>query len=270
MIPYFNFEIIQLGPIIIHVWGMMVALGIASGTAFAYYFCKKYLFSGEVAVDMAIWMLAGALIMARVFHVLFYDPVYFTQNPEEIIKFWRGGASSLGGFAGAALALWWFAKKRRFTLKEILPYLDISALGLWLGWGVGRLGCFFTHQHPGKIITATAGPRLEAVGNFIFGVKYAGGARFDLGLLESILGFTLFIIFYLLFPKLVRKRWGLVAGFSAASYALVRFFLDFLRATPDFPGGDVRYFALTPAQWGMLALLVALTLAFVLGKMKRK
>ena len=257
MIPYFNFEIIQLGPIAVHVWGLMVALGIAGGITFAYYFCKKYLFSGEVAVDMAIWMLVGALIMARVFHVLFYDPVYFTQNPEEIIKFWRGGASSLGGFTGAALALWWFAKKRRFTFKELLPYLDISALGLWLGWGVGRLGCFLTHQHPGRLT------------GFIFGVKYAGGARFDLGLMESILGFTLFLVFYFLFKKLIRRRWGLVAGFSIASYASARFFLDFLRATPDFPGGDVRYFYLTPAQWGMLAVLGGLTLVYILGKMKR-
>jgi len=270
MIPYFHFELIQIGPIAIHVWGLMVALGVASGVTFAYYFCKKHLLSGEVAVDLAIWMLAGALIMARVFHALFYDPVYFAQNPEEIIKFWRGGASSLGGFVGAAAALWWFAKKRHFTFKEILPYLDIVALGLWLGWGIGRLGCFLTHQHPGKLT------------NFVLGVKYAGGARFDLGLLESILGFSLFIVFYLLFKKLIKIRFGLVAGFSAAGYAVARFFLDFWRATPDlpanastalqagFPGGDVRYYSLTPAQWGMLAVLLALTLMFVLGKMKRK
>ena len=257
MIPYFHFELIQIGPIAIHVWGLMVALGITAGIAFIYFFCKKYLLSGEVAIDMAIWMLAGALIMARVFHVLFYEPVYFIQNPEEIIKFWRGGAASSGGFAGAALALWWFAKKRHFTFKELLPYLDISALGLWLGWGVGRLGCFLTHQHPGRLT------------DFVLGIKYAGGARFDLGLLESILGFSLFIIFYLLFDKLIRKRWGLVAGFSIAGYAAVRFGFDFLRATPDFPGGDVRYFYLTQAQWGMLAVLAGLTLLNIFSRQKK-
>lgn len=258
MIPFFQFESISFGPLTVHVWGMMVALGIAAGITLAYFFCKKYLFSGEVVLDMAIWMLVGAFIMARVFYVVFYNPVYFVENPEEIIKFWNGGASSLGGFTGAAASLWLFAKKRHFTFKELLPYFDIGALGLWLGWGIGRIGCFLTHLHPGKI------------SNFVLAVKYNGGARFDLGLLESAAGFLIFIIFYLLFDKLIRRRWGLVAGFSAGSYAVIRFFLDFLRATPDFPGGDVRYFFLTPAQWGMLALLCGLTLMWVLGKMKRK
>ena len=257
MIPFFQFEFIYLGPITIYVWGILVALGITAGIIFAYFFCKKYLLSGEVVLDMAIWVLVGAFIMARVFYILFYNPVYFVQNPEEIIKFWHGGASALGGFMGAALALWLFAKKRKFSWKELLPYLDIGALGLWLGWGVGRIGCFLIHDHPGTLT------------HFVLGVKFPDGARFDLGLLESILGFILFIVFYLLFKKLIKIRFGLVAGFSVASYAVVRFFLDFLRAASDFIGGDVRYLALTPAQWGMLAVIIGLTLMLVLGKMKR-
>ena len=154
--------------------------------------------------------------------------------------------------------MWLFEKKRHFTFKELLPYFDIGALGLWLGWGVGRIGCFLIHDHPGTLT------------HFILGVKYPNGARFDLGLMESILGFTLFIIFYLLFKKLIKIRFGLVAAYSVASYAVGRFFLDFLRAAPSFPGGDARYLTLTPAQWGMLAVLGGLTLAFVLGKMKQK
>lgn len=258
MIPFFQFELIYLGPVVIYVWGLLVALGIIVGITFAYFFCKKYLFSGEVILDMAIWVLVGAFIMARIFHILFYNPVYFVANPIEIIKVWHGGASSLGGFAGAAISLWLFAKKRHFTFKELLPYFDIGALGLWLGWGVGRIGCFFIHDHPGTLT------------DFVLGVKYPDGVRFDLGLLESILSFILFIVFYFLFKKLIKIRFGLVAAYSVAGYAVARFFLDFLRAAPDFPGGDVRYLTLTPAQWGMLAVLVGLTLMFVLGKMKQK
>ena len=233
-------------------------MGIIAGITFAYFLCKKYLLSGEVILDMAIWVLVGAFIMARVFYILFYNPVYFVANPVEIIKVWHGGASSLGGFVGAAASVWLFAKKRRFTFKELLPYFDIGALGLWLGWGIGRIGCFLIHDHPGTLT------------HFMLGVKFPAGARFDLGLMESILSFILFIIFYLAFKKLIRIRFGLVAGISVAAYAIARFFLDFLRATPDFPGGDVRYSALTPAQWGMLAVLFGLTLAAVLSKMKRE
>lgn len=258
MIPFFQFELIYLGPITIYVWGIFVALGIIAGITFAYFFSKKYLLSGEVILDMAIWMLLGGFIMARVFHVLFYNPVYFVENPVEIIKVWHGGASSLGGFVGAGVSLWLFAKKRRFSFKELLPYFDIGALGFWLGWGVGRIGCFLIHDHPGTLT------------HFVLGVKFPDGTRFDLGLLESILGFILFIVFYLLFKKLIKIRFGLVAAYSIASYAVGRFLLDFLRAAPDFPGGDVRYLVLTPAQWGMLAVLAGLTVVLFSAKIRQR
>jgi phosphatidylglycerol:prolipoprotein diacylglycerol transferase len=37
-------------------------------------------------------------------------------------------------------------------------------------------------------------------------------------------------------------------------YAPVRFFLDFLRATP-LEGGDARYGGLTPAQWSSILMI---------------
>ncbi len=258
MIPFFQFNIIHLGPVAIQVWGLFVSVGIAAALAFSYRLCKKYLLSGELMLDIAIWTLIGAFIMARVFHVVFYNPVYFVSNPSEVMQIWHGGASSLGGFVGAGLALWIFAKKRKFTLKELLPYFDIGALGLWLGWGIGRIGCFLIHDHPGTLTS------------FVLGVKYSDGVRFDLGLLESILGFTLFIIFYLLFKKLIKIHWGLTAILSFGSYAVVRFFLDFLRIPADSLGGDARYAYLTPAQWGMIAILVGLTLIMILSKIKPK
>jgi phosphatidylglycerol:prolipoprotein diacylglycerol transferase len=258
MIPFFEFHTINLGPIVIQVWGLFVALGITLALTFAYIVCKKYLLSGEVILDLAIWVLVGGFVMARVFHVLFYNPAYFISNPDEIIKIWHGGASSLGGFVGAGLSLWLFAKKRKFTFKELLPYFDIGALGLWLGWGIGRIGCFLIHDHPGTLTS------------FILGVRYPDGVRFDLGLLESILGFVLFVTFYFLFKKLIKIHWGLVAAFSFGAYAIVRFFLDFLRVPATVLGGDSRFFHLTPAQWGMLAILIGLTLCLVLGTIKRQ
>lgn len=258
MIPFFQLHTLEIGPITIQVWGVFVALGILAAIVFAYFLCKKYLLSGELILDISIWALVGGLLMARIFHVVFYNPVYFVENPIEVFKVWHGGASSLGGFVGAALSVWLFAKKRRFVLKELLPYFDIGILSLWLGWGIGRIGCFLIHDHPGTLTHS------------IVGVNYPGGARFDLGLMESILGFILFIIFYLLFKKLIKMSWGLVAILSIGLYAVARFFLDFLRIPDNFSGADARYANLTPAQWGMIAILVGLTLYLILAKMKRQ
>jgi phosphatidylglycerol:prolipoprotein diacylglycerol transferase len=257
MLPYFHFSTINLGPITIQVWGLWVSLGLVAAIVLAYKLAQKYLLSENVILDMATWAVIGAFIMARVFHVIFYEPYYYVTHPAEIIKFWNGGASSLGGFVGAFFAVWIFAKIKKFSWRELLPYFDVAAVSLWLGWGIGRIGCYMINDHPGMLT------------NLFFGVNYPGGARFDLGLMDSMLGFVLFIIFFVLFKKLIKIRWGLVAGLSFMSYAVVRFFLDFLRAT-DIPEPDARYWNLTPAQWGMIAVVIGLTFAMFWHKIKRK
>ena len=256
MIPYFQYNAFLIGPVTIQVWGLMVALGIVAAILCMRWLAKRYFVSFALLLDLTVWVLVSAFIFARFFHVVFYAPTYYLANPLSIIKIWEGGASSIGGFFGALLALWIFSKKRRLNWQQFLPYADISALSLWLGWGGGRLGCFFIHDHPGTL------------SNFLTTVNFPTGARHDLGLYESIVGFILFIVFALLFNYLVKKRWGLVALWSSLSYAVARFFLDFLRAT-DLPGSDTRYANLTPAQWGMLAVVITLTSLLLFGTLKR-
>ena len=100
-------------------------------------------------------------------------------------------------------------------------------------------------------------------------MRFPAGARFDLGLLESLLAFLLFTLYSLLFSRLIKLRWGLVFILSFMDYAIARFLLDFLRAT-DLPVSDIRYGGLTPAQWGMIALFLGLTLLLILSNIKRK
>ena len=245
MLPYYNFEIIKIGPLTLHVWGLFVALGVIVAIIFGGKLARKQKLSEEIMFDSAIFMLVGAFLMARVFHVAVYEPTYYLAHLLDIFKIWQGGASSTGGFIGAFLGLFIYIKKRHLTKKDLYPYFDIMAVSLWLGWGIGRIGCFLTHEHPGKLT------------DFFMGVQYPGGSRFDLGLFESLVGFLLFAVYFSLFNYFYKKGSGLVAGYSFITYAIIRFFLDFLRASPqDYMGGDIRYFMLTPAQWAMLALII--------------
>jgi phosphatidylglycerol:prolipoprotein diacylglycerol transferase len=189
--------------------------------------------------------------------VFFYDFSFYQKNIAEIIAIWHGGMSSLGGFVGAALTILLFVLKKKLSLKNFLPYLDIGALGLWLGWGIGRIGCFLIHDHPGTL------------SNFALAVKYPGGARHDLGLSDSLLGFGIFFLFFILYKtKVIKIGSGMLIRWSVFAYAVVRFFLDFLRAT-DLARSDVRYFYLTPAQWGMLVVVLGLIIIEINGRLRR-
>ncbi len=257
MIPYFEVTAIDLGPVIIQVWGLMVSLGILAGLALSYKYARKYFLAEQVILDLAVWSIFGGFIGARIFHVVFYAPEYYLLHPSEVIYFWQGGASSLGGFVGAAFAIYIFAKIKNFTLQDLLPYFDVMALGLWLGWAIGRIGCFLIHDHPGTL------------SHSLLAVKFPTGARFDLGLFDSILAWIIFAICLLSFKKLVKKGYGLVTRMSFMIYSFARFWLDFLRAT-DVAQPDARYFYLTPAQWGMLIIFVGLTFSFIFDKIKQQ
>ncbi|EKD42969.1 MAG: prolipoprotein diacylglyceryl transferase, partial [uncultured bacterium] len=241
MIPYFEITAFAFGPIVIQMWGLMVALGILAGLTLAYKYSRKYFLAEQVILDLAVWSIFGGFIGARLFHIIFYQPEYYLLHPEEIMYFWHGGASSLGGFVGAAIAIYIFAKIKKFSYKELLPYFDVAAISLWLGWAIGRIGCFLIHDHPGTL------------SHSLLAVKFPDGARFDLGLLDSILAWVIFFVCLLSFNKLAKKRYGLMAIISFMMYSFARFWLDFLRAT-DVELSDARYWHLTPAQWGMIVI----------------
>lgn len=255
MIPYFQANAFVIGPLTIQVWGLMVSIGILLGLIVSYHYARRYFLSEQVILDLALWSMVGGFIMARVFHVIFYAPEYYILHPSEVIYFWQGGASSVGGFIGALLAGYIFAKVKRFSLAELLPYLDIMALGFWMSWAVGRIGCFLIHDHPGTL------------SHSFLAVNFPDGARLDMGLLDSILAFFIFSISILSFKKLVKIRYGLVSKISFLIYAFVRFWLDFFRAF-DLSQSDTRYYHLTPAQWGMAVIFIGLTFSFLFDKIK--
>lgn len=252
MIPYFQLTVIHLGPIPIQAWGLMVALGIITGLSVFSSRVKRHGGDPARVWEMAVPILLSAFLGARIFHVVAYDLGFYLANPAEILKIWHGGMSSLGGFVGAVFGLWYAMWRQKLTWNELVAtYLDDGMLSLWLGWGIGRIGCFLIHDHPGTL------------SHFALAVRYSGGARHDLGLYESIVGFVLFLACLALYPVLSQKRRGLLAGLSVYAYALIRLYLDTLRTI------DTRYAGLTPAQWGMITLLIALTGWFVFDRLKQ-
>src|SRR5207253_2681385 len=118
----------------------------------------------------------------------------------------------------------WFVRQKKI---DLLAYADTFVWGIPWGCGVGRIGCFLIHDHPGTL------------SHTILAVKYPDGqARHDLGLDLSIAGFTIGIIFLALDRK--KRNPGFFTGAFLVLDSAVRLWLDFYRVT------DVRYVYLTP------------------------
>lgn len=239
MIPFFGAETISVfGLFSVRVWGTLVALGYGLGTWVAYRRAKTKGLNGDHVLTIAAWMFFAAMIGARFFHVFVYEPGYYFAHPLEAIDLRLPGYAITGGFLGAASVFFVYAKRYKL---DWMAYADTLAWGLPWGCGVGRIGCFLIHDHPGTLT------------HFVLGVKYPNGVvRHDLGLYLSIVGFVAGILFLLL------DRKPRPPGFWAAMFLLIdgasRFFLDFLRIV------DTRYIGLTPAQWaGALFVVIGLS-----------
>lgn len=95
---------------------------------------------------LATYIALGAIIGARLGHILFYDPIYYLNNPIEVLPIQieptfqftgLAGLASHGGVLGALLALYLYSRKYK---KDFLWTLDrLTVAGSLLG-GFIRLG----------------------------------------------------------------------------------------------------------------------------------
>lgn len=243
MIPYFDISTFHLGPLTIHTWGFVVSIGFLVALGVAYRRAKVSGLDGNRMLDLAFWIIVGAFIGARLFHVFFYEWSYYREHLSEIIRIDQGGLSSFGGFIGAVVAFSFFS--RRYKLA-VWKYADVLMYAWPLGHGIGRVGCFLTHMHPGRLSSMP------------WAVAYPGGARLDMGFIESV---ALLSYWGIIFFATRGRR--MFTGFYLASgmlfYGMMRFGLDFFRAT-DLPMSDARYFGLTPAQYGSILFVLVGTL----------
>jgi phosphatidylglycerol:prolipoprotein diacylglycerol transferase len=236
-IPAFTLPLIgEVGPLPIHLFGVLVALAVIVGDRIV---VKEGVKRGLDARDVKylnIRMVIGGFVMAHLVSVIFYYPERIAENPLVLLNIWSG-LSSFGGFLGAAITYLWLTRREEIPR---LPYADAVALGLAPAWILGRLGCFTAHDHPGRRT------------DFFLAVRYPEGARHDLGLYEML--FTIVIAAVLHWLARAPRPPGWIIGLAAVLYSPVRFGLDFLRAT-DTTSPDARYAGLTPAQWACIICL---------------
>jgi phosphatidylglycerol:prolipoprotein diacylglycerol transferase len=92
------------------------------------------------ALDLYLYVLFGSFIGARLFYIFYQEFSYFIENPLEIFSFWKGGFVFYGGFIGGTLAIVLYTRIKGESLRL---WLNFCAPLLALGYGLGRLACFF-------------------------------------------------------------------------------------------------------------------------------
>lgn len=233
MLPYVGATTFPLFGLSFQVWGTLVALGYGLGTYLAWRRAKQKGLDPKAVLDLAFWIFIAAFVGSRIFHVLAYNPGYYLAHPLEALDPRTPGYAIFGGFIGAAVVFAWTVYRQKLNFFE---YADVLIWGLPWGCGVGRIGCFLIHDHPGTLT------------HFMLGVRHPDGqVRHDLGLYLSLIGFATGLLFLFLNRK--PRKPGFWFGVYLVIEGVARICLDFLRVE------DARYLGFTPTQYLALPLL---------------
>jgi phosphatidylglycerol---prolipoprotein diacylglyceryl transferase len=267
MFPYFAQPTLNLGPITIHAFGVMVALAVIFGEMLATRRAKLQGLDPHVTDGVVWWAIIIGFIISHVYSAVFYFPDRLLAEPLYIFKVWDG-ISSFGGMLGGLFAIWLYFRLKQPKLPTIerWRHLDALAFAFPFAWVFGRLGCTLAHDHPGIVTNFPLSVSLssQSAQDYIWGV-YASSDRladlpgsaqlaqmgfFDLGLIEFLYTLLIIVPVFLLLDRKPRAPGFFLLSFLAI-YTPVRFGLDFLRLV------DVQYFGLTPGQWAALPLFLA-------------
>lgn len=254
-IPYTTFPTVELGPLELRTFGLMVALGVLLGTWIAARYAERHGVARDETYRVATWMVLAGIVGSRLTWAATHTESI--EDPVDVVAIWEGGIQFSGGFIAALLVgLPMFRRWDRLLRWRIL---DGYALGLAIGLALGRVGCYAVGEHFGR------------TSDFLLATRYDGGevrepALGDVPLLEGTTfhNTALYELLYLLgiFGALAavvvraRRRGGEVApgtvvGAFVAAYGVCRFLSDTLRVN------DERVLRMTGAQWMCLAMVPA-------------
>lgn len=227
--------LLKLGPLTLYSYGLMVALGFLAGILLAAYLARRTGLKPEIMLDIAPFVLVGAIVGARIFYVIEFWRE-FQGNPLEIFMLWRGGLVFYGGLLFAILGLLWAAKLFKLNFWKIM---DILAPSTALGYALGRIGCFLNgccYGIEAQLPWAVTFPKLI-------------GARHPTQLYASLAGLLICALLLLVLFKF-KKFDGQVLIFGLGLYAIYRFLIEFIRTNPKY------WLNLTEAQWLSILLVI--------------
>ena len=233
----------------LHFYGLLVVTGIVAGAYLVAWMAKKDGKDPEHVWNGLIWAVVAGIIGARLWHVLFLpktsiaagkDTMWMFENffnlQEGPLAIWNGGLGIYGGALGGLVGCLLYA--RRHKLKDIWEWIDMAAIALPLGHGIGRWGNYVNQELYGKPTDLPWGIKID---NPI--APYTDADRFHP------LYFYEFVWNWLLCGVLLyvwwRYRKQLIPGdfvlFYILGYAPMRFLLEFLRVeTAELPGININ------------------------------
>jgi len=213
---------IEIGPVSIHLYGLLIATAIIVGLILAkkrarLYKIPQFIFDDPVLLIPLIFSILGA----RIYHVIDFWQVY-TANPISIFYLANGGLGIWGALIGLIAGLFVVVKLKNLDLLNVL---DLAAPSILLGQAIGRFGNLINQEGFGPPTNSPWGIFIEKSNRPL---EFINSSHFHPTFFyEAFLNLIFFLILINLAPKL--KQSGQVFALYLIFYSTTRFTTEFWR-----------------------------------------
>ena len=161
-------DILTIGKITIHGYGLMIAIGILCCIAMGMYRAKKYKLNPEAVIDIALYGVLAGFLGAKLLYVIVEFPA-FIKDPLSVLG--SEGFVVYGGIILGVLAAIIYCRIKGLVFLE---YFDLCAPSISLAQGFGRIGCFLAGCCYGRETQSFLGVVFPANSMAPAGVKHTG------------------------------------------------------------------------------------------------
>ncbi len=202
--PWFN----------VYSYGLLIALGYTLGTILILREARKENLDSSAIFDMLLLQLIVGICGSRLLFILEYTPdkLAFTN----FFAFEQGGLTFYGAVISSIIFDLLYIKYRQLPFWKVM---DCTGYGLPAGIALARLGCLLNGCCYGTVC------------NYSWGMQFAAAGPEKVHptqLYESLGALLIWYLLYKLRPR--RRNYGEIFLACMASYGLLRFFIEFVRA----------------------------------------
>ncbi len=228
-------EILSIGNVTIHSYGLMIALGILVAAVALYREAPREKFDPDLILEAVIVGAFSGLIGARILYMIINWSYYSTQPLSAFFTRFEGLSFYGGLFLGVIVLYLWSRWRRTGFLKVV----DILSPYLALGYAFGRIGCFLNGCCYGLVTDVPLAMPASLADDL---------PRHPVQLYAALGAIIIFFILKKMRP--LRPFVGFVTVSLFALYGLLRFTTEFFRQE------EAVFLGLTSAQLFSLGLII--------------
>ncbi len=130
----------SLGPLTLHNYGLMIAIGFLAAVFFILRDAEKEGLDRQLIAEKSLWALFWGVAGTRLLHIMMFPESYSWKDPIGWVAVWNGGLVFQGAFPLSIAYAWWVLRKHKQPFWKVS---DIVLTYMPLAQAFGRIGCFF-------------------------------------------------------------------------------------------------------------------------------